>query len=410
MSHPSIVRTNTAELYDAYVMKNYGRAALTLVRGQGVSVWDDAGREYLDFTSGIAVAALGHCHPAWVAAIRQQAGELIHTSNLFRNPNQGELARRLVQQAGPGRVFFCNSGTEANEGLIKLARLHGIRKSGEEGKCIKILCAKNAFHGRTFGGMSATPQEKIQKGFRPLVPGFAFGELNNLPSFADLVDDQTTAIFVETVQGEGGVVPCSDDFLWGLRQLCDKHNLLLMLDEVQCGIGRTGTFFAYQHSGIRVDAIGMAKGLGGGYPMGAIWAAEKNAELFQPGSHGSTFGGNPLACAAALAVLDVMERENLLRKVEANGAAWKTQLEKLCVEFPQQVKAISGRGYMIGLVLHSEPPAFVAALRDDGLLAVPAGGNTVRLLPPLIATPAQLDRATAIIRTVLTRRAQTTVS
>lgn len=410
MSHPSIVRTNTAELYDAYVMKNYGRAALTLVRGQGVSVWDDAGREYLDFTSGIAVAALGHCHPAWVAAIRQQAGELIHTSNLFRNPNQGELARRLVQQAGPGRVFFCNSGTEANEGLIKLARLHGIRKSGEEGKCIKILCAKNAFHGRTFGGMSATPQEKIQKGFRPLVPGFAFGELNNLPSFADLVDDQTTAIFVETVQGEGGVVPCSDDFLWGLRQLCDKHNLLLMLDEVQCGIGRTGTFFAYQHSGIRVDAIGMAKGLGGGYPMGAIWAAEKNAELFQPGSHGSTFGGNPLACAAALAVLDVMERENLLRKVEANGAAWKTQLEKLCVEFPQQVKAISGRGYMIGLVLHSEPPAFVAALRDEGLLAVPAGGNTVRLLPPLIATPAQLDRATAIIRTVLTRRAQTTVS
>jgi acetylornithine/N-succinyldiaminopimelate aminotransferase len=406
MSQPTIVRTNTAELYDAYVMKNYGRAALTLVRGQGVSVWDDTGREYLDFTSGIAVAALGHCHPAWVAAIRQQAGELIHTSNLFRNPNQGELARRLVQHAGPGRVFFCNSGTEANEGLIKLARLHGIRKSGEEGKCIKILCAKNAFHGRTFGGMSATPQEKIQKGFRPLVPGFAFGELNNLQSFADLVDDQTAAIFVETVQGEGGVVPCTGEFLWSLRQLCDKHNLLLMLDEVQCGIGRTGTFFAYQHSGIRADAIGMAKGLGGGYPMGAVWTAEKNAELFQPGSHGSTFGGTPLACAAALAVLDVIDRENLLKKVEANGAAWKTKLENLWVEFPQQVKAISGRGYMIGLVLHSEPPPFVAALRDEGLLAVPAGGNTVRLLPPLITTPDQLDRATAVIRTVLTRKAQ----
>ena len=403
MSQPSIVRTNTAELYDAYVMKNYGRAALTLVRGQGISVWDDVGREYLDFTSGIAVAALGHCHPSWVAAIRRQAGELVHTSNLFRNPNQGELARRLVQQAGPGRVFFCNSGTEANEGLIKLARLHGIRKSGEEGKCIKILCAKNAFHGRTFGGMSATPQEKIRKGFRPLVPGFAFGELNNLQSFVDLVDDQTAAIFLETIQGEGGVVPCTDEFLWGVRQLCDKHNLLLMLDEVQCGIGRTGTFFAYQHSGIRADAIGMAKGLGGGYPMGAIWAAEKNAELFQPGSHGSTFGGTPLACAAALAVLDVMERENLLKKVEVNGAAWKTQLEKLWVDFPKQVKAISGRGYMIGLVLHSEPPPFVAALRDEGLLAVAAGGNTVRLLPPLIATPDQLDRATMIIRTVLNR-------
>ena len=407
MNQPSIVRTNTAELYDSYVMKNYGRPVLTLVRGLGVSVWDDTGREYLDFTSGIAVAALGHCHPVWVEAIRRQAGELIHTSNLFRNPNQGELARRLVLQAGPGRVFFCNSGTEANEGLIKLARLHGIRKSGEEGKCIKIICAKNAFHGRTFGGMSATPQEKIQKGFRPLVPGFAFGELNNLQSFADLVDDQTAAIFLETIQGEGGVVPCTDEFLWGLRQLCDKHNLLLMLDEVQCGIGRTGAFYAFQHSGVRADAVGMAKGLGGGYPMGAIWASEKNAELFQPGSHGSTFGGTPLACAAALAVLDVMERENLMPKVQANGAAWRIKLETLCVEFPEQVKAISGRGYMIGLVLHSEPPAFVTALRDAGLLAVAAGGNTVRLLPPLIATPEQLERATGIIRSVLAAKKQT---
>ena len=404
MNQPSIVRTNTAELYDAYVMKNYARAPLTLVRGQGVSVWDDTGREYLDFTSGIAVAALGHCHPVWVEAIRRQAGELIHVGNIFRNPNQGELARRLVQHAGPGRVFFCNSGTEANEGLIKLARLHGIRKSGEEGQCIKILCAKNAFHGRTFGGMSATPQEKIKKGFRPLVPGFAFGELNNLQSFVDLVDDQTAAIFLETVQGEGGVVACTDEFLWGVRQLCDKHNLLLMLDEVQCGIGRTGAFYAFQHSGIRVDAIGMAKGLGGGYPMGAVWAAEKNAELFQPGSHGSTFGGTPLACAAALAVLDVMEKEKLLQKVQTNGAAWRTQLEKLVTDFPQQVKGTSGRGYMIGLVLHSEPPLFVAALRDEGLLTVAAGGNTVRLLPPLIATPAQLDRATEIIRTVLGRK------
>ena len=404
MSSPSIVRTNTAELYDAYVMKNYAKAPLTLVRGQGISVWDDTGREYMDFTSGIAVAALGHCHPAWVEAIRRQAGELIHVGNIFRNPNQGELARRLVQHAGPGRVFFCNSGTEANEGLIKLARLHGIRKSGEEGKCIKILCAKNAFHGRTFGGMSATPQEKIQKGFRPLVPGFAFGELNNLQSFVDLIDEQTAAIFLETVQGEGGVVACTDEFLWGLRQLCDKHNLLLMLDEVQCGIGRTGAFYAFQHSGIRVDAIGMAKGLGGGYPMGAIWAAEKNAELFQPGSHGSTFGGTPLACAAALAVLDVMEREKLLEKVQVNGATWKTQLEKLAVEFPSQVKGISGRGYMIGLILHSEPPPFVAALRDEGLLTVAAGGNTVRLLPPLIATPAHLQRATEIIRAVLARK------
>jgi acetylornithine aminotransferase/acetylornithine/N-succinyldiaminopimelate aminotransferase len=404
MSQPSIIRTNTAELYDAYVMKNYSRAPLTLVRGLGVSVWDDAGREYLDFTSGVAVAALGHCHPVWVEAIRRQAGELIHVSNLFRNPNQGELARRLVQQAGPGRVFFCNSGTEANEGLIKLARLHGCRKSGAEGKCFKIIGAKMAFHGRTFGGMSATPQEKIQKGFRPLVPGFAFGELNNLASFADLIDADTAAIFVETIQGEGGITPCSDEFLWGLRQLCDRHNLLLMLDEVQCGLGRTGNFFAFQHAGVRADAIGMAKGLGGGYPIGAVWAAEKHADLFTPGSHGSTFGGTPLACAASLAVLDVIERENLLEKVRTNSAAWRVLLGKLVADFPGQVKGISGRGYMIGVVMHQDPAPVATALRDAGLLVAAAGGNTIRLLPPLITTLEQLTRATDIFKAVLARK------
>jgi acetylornithine/N-succinyldiaminopimelate aminotransferase len=400
----TIVRTNTAELYDAYVMKNYNRAPLTLVRGQGITAWDDTGKSYIDFSSGVAVNALGHCHPVWVEAIRRQAGELVHTSNLYRHPNQGELARRLVQQAGPGRVFFCNSGAEANEGLIKLARLHGAKKSGQEGKCIKIICAKLAFHGRTFGGMSATPQEKVYKGFRPLVPGFEFGELNNLQSFVDLVDENTAAIFVETVQGEGGITPCTDEFLWGLRQLCDRNNLLLMLDEVQCGVGRTGNFFAFQHAGIRADAIGMAKGIASGYPMGAIWAAEKHAELFTPGSHGSTFGGTPLACAAALAVLDVIEREQLLAKVTANGTAWKNDLEKLVTEFPKQVKAVTGRGYMIGIMLHSDPAPYLAALRDEGLLCPSAGGNTIRLLPPLIATREDLNRVTEIIRTVLKKK------
>jgi acetylornithine/N-succinyldiaminopimelate aminotransferase len=406
MNQPSIVRTNTAELYDAYVMKNYARAPITLVRGQGVFAWDDTGKEYLDFASGIAVNSLGHCHPTWVAAIRQQAGELIHVSNLYRNPNQGELARRIVNYAGPGRVFFCNSGTEANEGLIKLARLHGIRKSGEEGKCIKIICAKNAFHGRTFGGMSATPQEKIQKGFRPLVPGFAFGEINNLQSFTDLVDENTAAIFIETVQGEGGVTPCTDEFLQGLRQLCDQHNLLLMLDEVQCGIGRTGAFYAFQHSGIRADAIGMAKGIANGFPMGAIWTAERNADLFTPGSHGTTFGGNPLACAAAISVIHVLESENLIAKVAANGATWKNELAQFAKEFPDQVKGVTGLGYMLGINLHSDPAPYVAALRDAGLLCPSAGGNTIRLLPPLIATKEQLDRATAILRSVFTAKHQ----
>jgi acetylornithine aminotransferase/acetylornithine/N-succinyldiaminopimelate aminotransferase len=401
MTEPSLVRTSTAELYDAYVLKNYGRAALTLVRGRGAQVWDDAGNRYLDFTSGIAVSALGHCHPHWVAAVQRQAAELIHVSNLFRNPNQGELARRLVQHAGPGRVFFCNSGTEANEALIKLARLHGVQKSGEEGACPKIICAQHAFHGRTFGGMSATPQEKIQKGFRPLVPGFAFGELNNLQSFADLIDDRTAAIFVETIQGEGGIRSCTPEFLHGLRELCTRHNLLLMLDEVQCGVGRTGRFYAFEYAGITPDAIGMAKGLGGGFPIGAMWVRDRFADLFHPGNHGTTFGGTPLACAAALAVLDIIERDDLMAKVRANSGPWMAALLQLARDFPTQVTAVRGQGYLVGVQLAGDPAPTIAALRERGLLAPSAGGNVIRLLPPLNATPEELARAVEIFRAAL---------
>jgi acetylornithine aminotransferase/acetylornithine/N-succinyldiaminopimelate aminotransferase len=403
--HSTIIRTSTAEIYDAYVVKSYARPALTLVRGSGCSVWDDEGREYLDFTSGIAVSALGHCHPVWVEAVRRQAGELIHVSNLFRHPLQAELARQLVLRAGPGRAFFCNSGAEANEALIKLARLHGVKKSGEEGRCHKIICAMGAFHGRTFGGMSATPQEKIQKGFRPLVPGFVFGELNNLRSFADLVDDRTCAIFVETIQGESGINPCTDEFLAGLRHLCNRHKLLLLIDEVQCGVGRTGRFFAFEHTGILPDAIGMAKGLGGGFPIGAVWIRENAAEYFQPGSHGTTFGGTPLACAAALAVLHVIDKEKLLDKVSANSGPWLKKLEKLAADFPQQLKAVRGRGYLIGLQMAGDPAPYQAALREAGLLAPGAGNNVIRLLPPLIATRAHLDRSVEIIRGVLQAKA-----
>ena len=406
MSNQTIVRTNTADLYDAFVMKNYARASLTLARGRGAQVWDDQGNCYLDFTSGIAVSALGHCHPHWVAAVQRQAGELIHVSDLFRNSNQAELARRIVQRAGPGRVFFCNSGGEADEGLIKLARLHGMKKAGgEEGKCYKIICAKNAFHGRMFGGMSATPQEKIQKGFRPLVPGFAFGELNNLQSFADLIDGQTAAIFVETIQGESGINPCTTEFLLGLRALCDRHNLLLLLDEVQCGMGRTGKFYAFEHAGIMPDAIAMAKALGGGIPIGAIWVRENAAELFQPGSHGTTFGGTPLACAAALAVLDVIEGEKLLEHVSHSSGPWIAALEKLAADFPAQVKAVRGCGFLVGVQLAAETAPYVAALRERGLLVAPAGGNVLRLLPPLVATSAELARSVEIIRAALVAKA-----
>jgi len=406
MNQPSIVRTSTAELYDAYVMKNYSRAPITVVRGRGTQLWDDAGHSYLDFTSGIAVCALGHCHPHWVAAIQRQAGELIHVSNLYRHPNQGELAKRIVGYAGPGRVFFCNSGGEADEGIIKLARLHGMKKAGgEEGKCIKIIAAKNAFHGRMFGGMSATPQEKIQKGFRPLVPGFAFGELNNLESFAALIDEGTAAILLETIQGESGINPCTPEFLRGVRQLCDQHNLLLLLDEVQCGIGRTGKFYAFEHTGVRPDAIAMAKGLGGGMPIGAIWAGERAMELFQPGNHGTTFGGTPLACAAGLATLDVIEREGLLDHVTKVSVAWHQALAGLGQQFPQHIAAVRGKGFLVGMQMTSDPAPWIAALRERGLLTVGSGNNVIRLLPPLIATADELARSVEIIRGALQAKA-----
>ena len=405
MTPASIVRTSTAELYDANVLKNYARAALTLVRGRGAQVWDDAGNGYLDFTSGIAVSALGHCHPDWVAAISRQAGELIHVSNLFRHPNQGELAKRIVGYAGPGRVFFCNSGGEADEAMIKLSRLHGVAKSGEEGKCFKVICAKNAFHGRMFGGMSATPQEKIQKGFRPLVPGFVFGELNNLQSFADLIDDQTSAILVESIQGESGIYPCTPEFLRGLRQLCDQHNLLLLLDEVLCGIGRTGKFYAFEHAGVRPDAIAMAKGLGGGFPIGAVWISDRFAGLFTPGSHGTTFGGTPLACAAGLAVLNVLERDQLIEKVAALSVPWIAAFKQLSAEFPQQLTGVRGKGFLVGLQFASDTAPYLTALREHGLLVVGAGGNAIRVLPPLVATAEELARSVEIFREVLKAKA-----
>jgi len=402
MSNTTITRPATADLYDAYVLQNYARAPITLARGNGTHVWDDAGRDYLDFSSGIAVSALGHCHPHWVAAVQRQAAELIHVSNLYRNPNQGELARRLVGYAGPGRIFFCNSGAEANEALIKLSRLHGIAKAGGvEGKSYKVICAKNAFHGRTFGAMSATPQEKIQKGFAPLVPGFVFAEFNNLKSFAGLVDEQTAAILIEPIQGESGINPATPEFLRGLRELCTKHNLLLMLDEIQTGIGRTGKFFCCEHAGVRPDALSMAKGLGGGMPIGAMWAREGVAELFHAGQHGTTFGGTPIACAAGLAVLDVFEKENLIEKVSRQSAPWMAALKKLAAEYPQKIADVRGIGYLVGVQMANDIAPVIAKLREAGLLVASSGNNTIRVLPPLVASEQELAKSVEILRGVV---------
>ncbi len=398
-------KTNTEQLYVDHILGNYGLPPVTFVRGRGLQLWDDEGNEYLDFCSAIAVTSLGHCHPKLVAAIQQQAAELLCVSNLYRNRNQALLAAKLNSKAGgDGKVFFCNSGAEANEALIKLARLYGCRKSGEERKRYKIVCAENAFHGRTFGGMSATPKVKVQQGFAPLVEGFAFAKLNDLDSFAASIDEQTAAVFVETIQGEGGVFPTNIKFLQGLRKLCDERGVLLMIDEVQCGIGRTGRFFAFERAGIRPDAIGMAKGLGGGVPIGAVWVSDKHAGLFQPGTHGTTFGGTPLIAAASLAVLDTIDEEDLLENVVKNGEYLMDQLEALKNELSGYIVEIRGAGFMIGIQIADASSEVVVALREKGLVVPPAGGDVIRFLPALTASRADCDKALGIFKSVARER------
>ncbi|MEN8842818.1 MAG: acetylornithine transaminase [Lentimonas sp.] len=381
------------------LIKNYGPPAFNAVRGEGVYLYDESGERYLDFGSGIAVTSVGHSHPKWVQAVQEQAATLTHCSNLYGIPGQQKLADRLVAQAGSGRVLFCNSGAEANEALIKLARLHGMNVTGEEAKRFTVVCAQNAFHGRTFGGMGATPQEKIQGGFRPMLEGFKFGELNNIESFDKLIDDSVAAVFIETIQGEGGLIPAKATFLQELRALCTERNVMLILDEVQCGIGRSGHFFAFEKSGVKPDAIGMAKGLGAGFPIGAIWVSEPYAELFQPGSHGTTFGGSPLACAAANATLDIIEEEHLLEAVTANSVLWHEALQGLVEKYPKQIAGMRGAGYMVGLVLKPEGHnlKIATAAREKKLLIVPAGQNVIRLLPALTANLKELAESVRIL-------------
>jgi acetylornithine/N-succinyldiaminopimelate aminotransferase len=387
-----------AEESAQYLLGNYARLPISIISGSGSHVQDAENRRYLDFTMGIAVNTIGHSHPYWVKAVQEQAARLAHVSNLYQIEGQARLAHRLVDRAGPGKVFFCNSGAEANEFLIKLARLWGRRQAGgKEAVKFRILTADNAFHGRTFGGMAATPQAKIQEGFGPMLPGFGHARFNDVDSFAAAIDDTTCAIMLETIQGEGGIHPATTEFLRGIRALCDRHNLLLLVDEVQCGIGRTGRFFAFEHSGIKPDAIGMAKGLGGGFPIGAGWVRASIADLFQPGSHGTTFGGNPLACAAANAVLDVIEMENLLDRVQVQSPAWYTALNALATRHPAIVSGVRGLGYHTAVVVKGDPLPWIARLRDNGLLTVRGGTDGIRLLPPLTASPQELETAAAIL-------------
>ena len=384
--------------YGHCLISNYAAPPVAFDRGEGVRIWDVEGNEYLDFSSGIAVTCLGHSHPKWVNAVQKQAAKLVHCTNLFAIPEQARLAERLTAKAGTGRMLFCNSGAEANEALIKLARLYGCSKAGgEEGKIVKIVTAEGDFHGRTYGAMSATSGSNIRSGFAPLAPGFTFAKFNELASFEALLDEDTAAVLIEPIQGERGIRETDDDVLRGIRQLCDERGILLMLDEVQSGMGRTGRFFSYESAGIKPDAIALAKGLGGGFPIGAIWVHESHADLFKPGSHGTTFGGSPLACAAAHAVLDVIEEEKLIEKVAMQGASFKAELEALAAKYPDLVQEVRGRGYLLAMSMKVPSGEIISALRKEGLIAVPAGDDSVRLLPPLNATEGEITEALEII-------------
>ena len=370
------------------LMNTYGERTLTLVKGEGSRVWDDAGNSYIDGISGIAVCGLGHSHPAVTRAITEQAGTLLHVSNLYNIPPQRELADKLCQASGMEKVFFSNSGAEANEAAIKLARKYGNDK-GIENPTVVVM--NSAFHGRTMATLTATGNSKVQEGFAPLLPGFVRAPFNDVAAIEVLAAEHKNivAILVEPVQGEGGVRVPASDYLNKLRELCDRHEWLLMLDEIQTGNGRTGQYFAYQHNGIKPDVVTTAKGLGNGVPIGACLTYGKASEVFGPGNHGSTFGGNPLACHAACAVVDALDR-NMLDQVAERGEQIRATLAQSIGEL-EQVVDIRGHGLMIGIELSEPCPGLVAKARELGLLINVTAGNTIRLLPTFVMTDEETD-------------------
>jgi predicted acetylornithine/succinylornithine family transaminase len=374
------------ELFDKNVVPSYARFDLVLERGEGSYVWDIDGNRYLDLAGGIAVCSLGHAHPEITRALTEQSRKLVHVSNLYYTKPQGQLAKRIVDHIAPGRVFFCNSGAEANEGLFKLAR-----KFGHDAGRYEIITTADSFHGRTLAGIAATGQEKVKKGFEPAVEGFRHVPFNDLNAMRHAITKSTAAILIEPVQGESGVTIATPEYLVGLRRLCDEHNLLLLFDEVQAGHFRTGKFQSWQRilenadAGLLPDAVSIAKSLGGGFPIGAFWVREKYADVLSAGTHASTFGGTPLACAVALRIFEIIERENLADNARETGAFLLRELQKLQERFPKIVKVVRGFGFMIGIEFQPELKAaeMVKQLHQRKVLTVPAGVSVIRLLPAL---------------------------
>lgn len=376
----------------SFLFENYGRWDLELTSGNGTIVIDSEGKEYLDFTAGIGVCNLGHCHPKIVDALIEQTKTLWHTSNLFKSSLQEEVAERLTANSVGDVVFFCNSGAEANEAAIKLARKH-------TGKS-KIITFKQSFHGRTFATMAATGQDKVKQGFGNMLETFIHVPYNDIQALEEAIDFDTAAIMLEVIQGEGGVHPARADFLNKIEKLCCEYGTLLIVDEVQTGIGRTGKPFGYQHYSISPDIITSAKGLGNGFPVGAIIAKEELKSTFNPGSHGSTFGGNPLAMAAAKETLDTIFNDKFLLEVQKKGEFLAGKLQQLFSEMPN-FKGIRYKGLMFGLEFEDEVAPMLAELRKSGLIVLNAGPNVIRLLPPLTVTNEELEKSIEIMKSTL---------
>ncbi|MBQ4106052.1 MAG: aspartate aminotransferase family protein [Lentisphaeria bacterium] len=376
----------TLNRFDRYVMHTYAPGAL-FVRGEGAQLWDADGVRYLDFASGISVCNLGHCHPAVTAAVCEQAGKLVHVSNLYYNEVAPKLAEKLISRGFDGTVFFCNSGAEANEGMIKLARKYGSATGRNE-----IITMEDSFHGRTLATLAATGRAKYRKGFEPDMPGFVQVPFNDFEAVKAAVTERTCAVMLEPVQGEGGILPADAAYLKQLRAFCDEHDILLLFDEVQCGMGRIGTMFAWQSFGVEPDVFTMAKAIANGLPMGAVVASRRLSGVLTPGTHASTFGGTPLVSAAALAVQETFDREKVLENCVCQGEYLMQRLREITAPYAF-VRAVRGKGLMIGIVLDRAPQELAGLILKKKLVVLTAGENVVRLLPPLVITRAEADEA-----------------
>lgn len=386
-------------LHSKYLMNTYKRYPIAVVKGKGVKIWDAEGREYLDFLGGIAVNVLGHCHPAVEEAIITQVKQLVHISNLYYTQPAAELAELLVLNGGLDKVFFCNSGAEANEGAIKLARKYQWRKGYKEKH--KIITATHAFHGRTLAALAATHKPEIQEGFGPLPAGFQYIEWNDTQRLLSSIDETTAAVLLEPIQGEGGIHAATQEYLEKVRAACDEVGALLIFDEIQCGMGRCGTLFAYESFGIKPDVITLAKGIANGMPLGAICAIHAVAEAFQPGDHGTTFGANPITTAAALATLKVLIKENYPKKASLMGAYLMDKLHQFQKKYPQAIAEIRGKGLMIGIELKIDAKSVLDACHSKGLLVNITAGNVLRFLPAYTITKEDADKAVSILENAI---------